>query len=762
MRAMTATLSVVGQRVGRIEGAAKVSGGARYSGDIRLPGKLWGKVFRSTVAHARIVKLDVSKARALPGVAAVLTAEDLPPLMVGRRVKDQQVLARDRVRFIGDRIALVAAADPIVAEEALGLIEVEYEELQAVFDPFEALKPGSPLVHDDPRSYAGTSKDMPDYPNLQAYSAWSKGDIDQGFAESDLIFEQTFTTPRVHQVYIEPHTCTIAIDEEGQVQVWAANKTPYTARGWIATAGELELTNVTVNPVHIGGDFGGKGSHADLETGYFLAKHTGKPITMVMNYVDEMTSANPRHPSTIRLKTGLKRDGRLWAREASAMFDGGAYASFKPAGPGGLGGSSKGGGAYRIPHTKMEALIAYTNTVPCGHMRSPGSPQTLFAVESHMDYLAEQIGMDPLEFRRLNAIRDGDTTANGEHWNNVLMVETLDRARVFAGWDKPKPTPSGPGKLVGRGLSLGFYSTGVGESGTVIRVLPDGNVDVLTALPDTGTGATTILQQIVAEVLKRPIGQVAVKLQAPGDAPVDSGSGGSRVTNVAGTATKLAAEKTREALSNMASEYLGCPADEVELVPGWFEERSRPESRISWADLVERATQGQGGPVEITANYKPDHAPHEETFVVYVVDVEVDESTGAYKILNISAVNETGPLLNPINAEGQLNGGLMMGIGFAIMEELLMEDGRVTTVGLHDYKAPTMADAPPLKMEYITTGMGSGPFGAKGVGELSIVAIAPAIANAVHDATGVRVLGLPITAEKLFWAMQERKAAAPA
>lgn len=751
---MATTYSVIGQRVKRVEGASKVSGAAKYTADVQLPGRLWGKILHSPVAHARIVRIDTSRARALPGVEAVLTGADLPPLQVGRRVKDQPVLAREKVRFIGERVALVAAADPGIAEQALGLIEVEYEELPAVFDPAEALKEGAPLVHDDPRSYVGTNPNLPPLPNLQAYTAWGIGDVEQGFAESDLIFEQTFTTSRNHQVYIEPHSVTVFVEPSGYVRVWAANKAPYQARGWVAAAADLPEEHISVLPVHIGGDFGGKGGHMDIEVCYFLSQHTGHPVTMVMSYVEELTAGNPRHPATMHVKTGLKKDGRLWAREVHTILDGGAYAAFKPAGPGGLGGTSKGGGPYRIPHSKIDATIAYTNTVPCGHMRSPGSPQMLWAVESHMDFLAEQMGMDPLEFRLLNTIREGDTAPNGEHWHNVLLAETLEHAKQFAGWGGPKPAPSAPGKRVGRGLSVGYYSTGAGESGTTIQVDDQGKISVLTAQPDTGTGTYTIQAQIVAETLRQPFEAVKVKPQKPGDAPVDSGSGGSRVTHIAGKATLLAAEKMRDTLVGLAAEQLGCPVERVELAAG--EARGPGGKSVTFGELVQRA-KGSAGPLEVTESYKAD-SPHEESFQVYVVDVEVDEATGQYRILQIQAVDEVGILLNPVTAEGQLQGGMMMGIGMAIMEEIkLDDDGRVTTVGLHDYKVPTMADAPPFKVDYLTEGEGSGPFGAKGVGELGIVGIAPGIANAIHDATGVRITGLPVTAEKLFWAMQEGK-----
>jgi len=670
--------------------------------------------------------------------------------MVGRRVKDQPALARDKVRYIGDRVALIAADDPNIAEEAMDLIEIQYEELPAVLDPSEALKDDSPRVHDDPTSYAGAAKDMPAMPNLQSYNRWGIGDVEQGFAESDLIFEQTFTTSRNHQVYLEPHAVTVAVQEDSSVKMWVACKGPYQARGWVAAAADLPDERVTVLPVHMGGDFGGKGDHGDQEVCYLLSKATGRPVTMVMTYVDELTAGAPRHPATIHVKTGLKKDGRIWAREATMIVDGGAYASMKPAGSGGISGFVKGGGAYNIPHTKIECIIAYTNTVPCGHMRSPGSPQTLFAVESHMDYLAEQLGIDPLEFRLMNALKDGDTAPNGDHWHNVLEIDTLQRAKEFTGWGGPIPAPQTPGRVVGRGLSLGFYSTGSGEAGVTFQVSPDGKVKILTALPDTGTGATTIMQQIAAEILQVPLSDVTIDRRAPGDAPVDAGSGASRVTHVVGTATLNTAQKTRESLANMASEYLGCPSDEVELVSGFFRDQRRPDNQISWSDLVARVTTTEGGPLEFTEVYKG-HNPHEETFQAYVVDVEVDTSTGQYKILQIQAVDEVGPILNPINAEGQLQGGMMMGVGMATMEEIKLEDGRVTTVGLHDYKVPTIADAPPLRTDYITHGMGSGPFGAKGVGELGIVGIAPAIANAIHDATGERFTHLPITAEEIFF-----------
>ena len=397
---------IIGKPIGRVDGTEKVSGAARYSGDVSVPGLIWGKALRSPLPHARIARIDVTRAKALPGVLAVLTAKDLPGILVGRRMFDMPLLARERVRFIGEKVAVVAAADPDVAEEATTLIDVEYEDLPAVIDPEAATVAGAPVVHDDPGAYEGAPAERP-HANVQSVLRFKLGDVQAGFREAARTFEHTFRTQLAHQGYLEPHAGVVAIDEDGRVQVWASNKMPFRLKELLSHALQLPQEKIRVNLTPIGGDFGGKGSLMDLPLAYHLARVTGRPVKMVMRYAEELMAGNPRHPSVITIRTGVSRDGRIVARSVRALFNSGAYAAFKPAPSVNLGGASMGAGVYRIPNLHIESFCVYTNNIPCGHARSPGEPQMVFAEESHMDMIAKELALDPADFRRRNLLRDG-------------------------------------------------------------------------------------------------------------------------------------------------------------------------------------------------------------------------------------------------------------------------------------------------------------------------------------------------------------------
>src|SRR6266540_2802693 len=518
-------LRIVGQSIGRLDGADKVSGAARYSADVTLPGLVWGKALRSPLAHARIVRIDTSKARAVPGVLAVLTAADLPDILVGRRMFDMPMLARDRVRFIGEKVAVVAALDPDIAEEAVALIDVEYEDLPAIVDLVAAVEAGAPTVHENPGAYEGAPAERP-HPNVQSVLRFKLGDVEAGFRDADRIFEHTFRTQLAHHGYIEPHAGVVAIDEAGRVQVWASNKMPFRLKELLSHALQLPPAQIRVNLTPIGGDFGGKGSLMDLPLAYHLARVTGRPVKMLMRYAEELMAGNPRHPSVITLRTGVSRDGRIVARRVTALYNSGAYAAFKPAPSVNLGGASMGAGVYRIPHLLIESSCVYTNNIPCGHARSPGEPQMVFAEESHMDMIAREISLDPAEFRRRNVLQDGDVLPNGHHLEHVRAKETLEAALEASDWSRPKPGP-----WIGRGLAMCHRHIGVGFTNAQVRLETKGTVTLTIGLPDTGTGAHLTLRQVVAEVLGLSIDEVDIELATTDAFATDSGVGGSRVTH---------------------------------------------------------------------------------------------------------------------------------------------------------------------------------------------------------------------------------------
>jgi CO/xanthine dehydrogenase Mo-binding subunit len=720
---------IVGQPIGRLDGVEKVSGAARYSADVTLPGLIWGKALRSPLPHARIVRIDTAEARAVPGVMAVLSARDLPDVLVGRRMFDMPLLARDRVRFIGEKVAVVAAADPDVAEEALALIYVEYEDLPAVFDAAAAIEPGAPLVHDNPGAYEGAPAERP-HANVQSVLRFKLGDVEAGFREADRIFEHTFRTQLAHHGYIEPHAGVVAIDGDGRVQVWASNKMPYRLKELLSHALQLPKERIRVNLTPIGGDFGGKGSLMDLPLAYHLARVTGRPVKMVMRYTEELMAGNPRHPSVITLRTGVTKAGRIVARRVRALFNAGAYAAFKPVPHVNLGGAGMGAGVYRIPNLLIESLCVYTHSITCGHARSPGEPQMVFAGESHMDMIAKDLGLDPIEFRKRNLLTEGDHLPTGHHLEHVRAKETLDAALEASGWTTPKPAG------VGRGVAMTHRHIGVGFTNARVRLETKGTVTLVIGLPDTGTGAHLVLRQIVAEVLGLSIDEVQIELATTDIFETDSGVGGSRVTHTGGRAAYHAAEQLKEQIRVEAGK-LGTPG-------------------ASFAVIAQAAAR-DGRTLEASHFYDAKAHAAVTSFTAQVAEVAVDSQTGQVTVRRFTTAHDVGTVINPIGHQGQIEGGLVQGLGFALSEELGTEDGRVSTLSLGDFKLPTIADIPPLTTVLLEDPVGPGPFRAKAIGEGSISAVAPAVANAVADACGVRILDLPITAEKVYFALAVSK-----
>ena len=723
--------TVVGTAVPRVEGLDKVTGSGSYAANVLLPGTLWGKALRSPHAHARIVRIDASAARQLAGVHAVLTAADVPDMLIGRRLHDVTVLARDRVRHIGEKVAVVAAEDPDLAEQALEHIRVEYEELPAVFDPFQAMRTGSPILHPDLSSYKNVTN-LPDIPNVHSYRFWRVGDVDQGFAEAELVFEDTFSTPMQHHGYLEPHSCVVSAGPEGHVDVWSAGKQPFNMRTWIAQAAGLPEDQVTVHPVAVGGDFGGKGYVVDELAAYFLSKASGRPVRMIMSYAEELTAAVPRHASVITIKTGLTRDGRIVARQAKSVFNTGAFGGHKPNADSSLSGSEAACGVYRIPHALNEAYCVYTNQVPCGHMRAPGWVQATYAVECHTDMLAQRLGMDAVEFRLLNVIRPGDMAPTGITWKNPRPGEALARAAAELGWQTPKPA------WTGRGVALSYEHIGTGKSGAILSADADGQFKLVVGVPEVGTGAHTLFRQLVAEILQVAPDDVAVELGDTDSALFDSGSGGDRVTHVAGTAVQRTAQKMRD-------EVLGFAAE----MPSWVQ-RQQEEAALAFRELAARVARAQGGRVEVREEVELVAHLAERNFIAHAVETEVDPETGQVRVTRVESVQDVGTVLNPMLAQGQVEGGAITALGYAVMEDLAIEDGRVTTAHLGDYKLPCAGDLPQLTSIFLDSNEGPAPYGSKPVGEVSIVGLAPAIVNAVCDASGVRVSSLPVTAEKVF------------
>ncbi len=740
----------IGQPLGRVEGPAKVTGEARYTADILLPGMIWGKVLRSPLPHAKIVSIDTREAEQMPGILAVLTAKDLPDLLTGRLVYDMPVLAIDRVRFIGEKVAVVAAEDPDMAEDALASIDVEYEEMPAVFDAHEAMNPEAPLLHPDYRSYAhAPEKFFSDIPNVHSHVTWELGDIDKGFALAKQVFEHTFNTPAVHQGYIEPHASVVAIDPDGRVNVWLSNKMPVRARELLADVIELPEERIVVHLAQIGADFGGKGSLMDAPLCYHLAKRTGRPVKMVMTYTEELMAGNPRHPTSIFLRTGVTEEGQIVARQAKVVFNSGAYAAFKPVPFVNIPGAKDAAGVYGTPHIRIDAYSVYANCVPSGHFRAPGDLQVNFAVESSMDMIAEDLGLDRLEFRKQNLLKDGDWVPGGPQLEEVRVAETLAAAVKASSWNQPKSQPNR-----GLGLAVSHRLIGTGEANTQLTLQEDGTIQVLTPVPEVGTGAHTILQQIVAETLFLPLDQVRVET-ASEIFKTDSGSGASRVTYVGGQVVQQAAGELMKLILAAGAKGLGCAENEV-VFEGGRVVRSDSDGSLSLVEVAKLGGDGKSA-LRVKKLLNLSEGPPMTTFTAQVVELEVDPETGQIRLLDVVTAHDVGTIINPLGHQGQIEGGLLQGVGFGLLEELRMEDGQVSTLNLGDYKLPNIRDIPPLTTVLVEEELGPAPFHGKAIGESSITPTGAAIANAVYDAVGVRFHDLPINAEKVYWALQQHR-----
>jgi CO/xanthine dehydrogenase Mo-binding subunit len=735
------SLEPIGVAGPRIDGVAKVTGEAKYAVDQSLSGMLFGRLLHSSRPHARIVRLDTSAAAAFPGVHAVITSADVGDHLYGRRIKDMPVLARDLVRYVGERIAAVAADSEEIARRAVDLIEVEYEDLPSVFSIDDALADSAPILHPDYGTYPGSHPlDAPS--NCYFEHTINRGDIESAFAEADLVVENTFETARVHQAYLEPHASLVHLDR-GRVHVWTNTKAPQAIRDVLAFTADISRDDIVLHRSTIGGDFGGKGTPLNLPICYFLARAAGQPVRMVADYIEEFGAGSPRHATLVHLKTGVMNDGTLVAHHVRFLVNSGAYAAYKPNGV--IGGAPRAAGPYRVANSRIEASHVYTNTVPGGHMRSPGSPQAVFALESQLDEIARRLDIDPLRFRLHNLVEDGDDTAWGEQFEHVRLKETLESAAEAAGYDSPKAP------FIGRGIAIGDHGAGGGIGNAEVVLHPGGSIVLGTAIFDQGTGTYTTLQQVVAGQFRVPTDRVSIEVWDTDGTDNDSGIGGSRGTRVNTTAAYEAAQDARRALIALVAERFDQPEDQIEFETD--EVRIPGRDPIRWPDLLTEIEEPVTGRVHIE-----ERSPARITgFVAQIAEVAVDPETGKVDVLRFTTAHDVGRVLNPVGHQGQINGGVVQGIGYSLMEELQVEDGRVTTLSFGDFKIPVATDLPPLQTVLVESEHGVGPYRIKGIGETPNTPVAAAIANAVCDAVGVRIFNLPITSEKVHHALHQRE-----
>jgi CO/xanthine dehydrogenase Mo-binding subunit len=737
---------VVGTAVPRADGGDKVRGQTVYAADVKLPGLLWAKILRSPHPHARIRRVDISQAEKVPGVRAVITGEDVKGRLIGKQIRDMPVLCWDTVRFAGDRVAAVAAETVDAAEEALNLIEVDYELLPAVFDPLAAMAPGAPKIHENVGDYDGAPKNLlaTDLRNGLTRLAWKKGDVDAGFRDADLVMEHTFQIPARHQGYLEPHAATVAIEPDGRIQVWASVKNPFGVRSQLAKCLSVGEERIRMNPVNVGGEFGGKGDGVDLPVLYFLAAKAGRPVKIVMSYAEELSASNPAHPTVITIRSGVKRDGRIVARTIRAAHASGGYGALKSNSS--LATWHYAGGQYRVDHADIEFLQIYTNTVPGGYYRSPGAVATAFAVDCHTDIVAKELGMDPSEFRLKNFLAEGEADAVGQELRSVRFREVLQGALDAAGWNKPKK------RNHGRGIALSGRHISGGDTGVVLSADADGGFSIVSPSIDQGSGTHTILRQLVADEMKVPIEQVRVIVGDTDTAPRDGGMRASRMTYVAGNAVMQACEKLRRQLLDQAARMLECQVDEIEFDNGRFSLRQDPGQQVALRRVVAQATER----LEVTV-YEDYPYPEDISYIcAQVAEVEVDPDTGAVRVHRVVSAHDVGTIINPVTHQGQIDGAMIMGMGQGMMEELVMEGGKVTNNNLGDYKLPSVKDIPELKTVLVKTTGGVGPLDSKPIGEFANNGPPAAIANAIADAVGVRLFELPVKAEKIYQALRQK------
>jgi len=754
------TLEALRRPERRIEGAAKVAGAARYAADRAIDGMLHARFLVSPYPHARIRRLDISRALAIPGVHAVLTGRDVEGIRFGRRLLDRPVLAWDRVLFIGDRLAAVAAESVAIAEQAVAAIEVELEELDPLLDVDAAIAPDAPVLHPDAASYVyldGERKPVP-HPNVQGRVAVRRGepDLEAVFARAAQIVEQTFRTPRQHAAYLEPHATVAWVEPDGRTRIISTNKAPYTLRKQMANALGVPADRIDIAVDVIGGDFGGKGYSIDEYACLLLARATGRPVAAVARYAEELGQTNTRHASVMRVRTAVDADGYLIAHEARILFDGGAYASAKPLPHLSLAGGTATLAGYRVPNVAIEALTVYTNTVPGGHMRTPGEVQALFAGESQLDELARRLGEDPLAFRLRNAVRQGDEGAAGQHYREARAVDVLTAAGTAIVWNRPRPA--------GRGVGIAMSGRHVGDGKLPLRLRlgADGRVVLVTGLPDVGGGQWEVLRRSFAIAAGIDEERVEVASVSTGEAPFDPGVGGSRVTHIATRAAADLAVKLRDWLDERLPAALADPPPGARLAADRFVDEATGAELASFGEVVARLVPADA-PLELTTLYEAAaHGPGEPgdyDFAAVAVEVDVDAETGAIRVRDAVLAADVGTIVNPIAHRGQLEGGFVFGLGAALMEELPVDAGAITALSLADLKIPTAGDVPPLRIVQIPTDLGPGAFGAKMAGELTNAPVAPAVANAIADAVDVRLTELPLTAERVHRALRDAAAA---
>ena len=740
---------VIGTRPIRHDGVDKVTGRAIYGADFQITGLLHGRVLRSPHAHARIVSIDTSRAEAYPGVKGVVTAQDLPAAedkmadlgegAVNLKYLCDNILASDKALYKGHAIAAVAATSPHIAEEACELIDVEYELLPPVLEVREAMEPDAPILHENlTTSSLGDEDEKPT--NIASHLQHKKGDIEKGFDEADIVIERGFVTGTVHQGYIEPHNATAHYNQDGQLTVWCSTQGAFTVREQLAEILQYPVSKIKVVPLEIGGGFGGKINVYIKPVAALLAKKTGKPVKVLMNRADVFEGTGPTPASYITIKMGAKKDGKITAAQTSLAFEAGAYP-----------GSPVGAGAmcvfapYNIENVLIDGYDVVVNKPKSAPYRAPGATNAAFGTETVIDELAEELDIDPLELRLMNGAKEGDRRPDGPIYPRIGFIETLEAAK-----EHPHYASSNGKKYHGRGIASGFWFNIGLESSVTINVNPDGTINLVEGSTDIGGTRASIAMQ-AAEVLGIPAESVNPTVVDTNSIGYTAVTGGSRTTYATGYAAYEAAQDVVKQMKARAAKLWEVDEDNVQFADGEFSSINGKEEQMSFRDLSGKLSQ-TGGPVVGRATMDPAGAGG--AFATHVVDVEVDVETGKVEILRYTATQDAGKAIHPSYVEGQIQGGVVQGIGWALNEEYIYNaEGEMTNASFLDYRMPTCLDLPMIDAVIVEVPNPGHPYGVRGVGEVPIVPPPAAIANAIYDAIGIRMTELPMSPDRLLKAM---------
>lgn len=771
---MMEEFSVVGKSVHRIDAVEKVTGRAKFAADFRVPGTLHLKILRSTHSHAKIMRIDTSKAERLLGVRAVITGKEAPEALTGALIMDQPPIARDVVRFVGEPVAVVAAETVETAEDALELIDVDYEEMPAVFDVEEAMKSGCPIVvHPNFAKYAYIAnralESRVDRESPNIYTTWKvrQGDVEKGFEEADLVVENRYSLPRIQHCMPETFRADAWVVADGTVNIRSAKQGPYQFRFGILRYLGLPPSKVRHLEAYIGGAYGGRASPVEDCIAGLMAMKTGKPVRLLLSRQEQFSACYSRAPFIIYIKDGVKKDGKLLAREMRVIIDGGAYTSMTPlivktASHGAT-------GTYRVANFSWDSYGVYTNNLPSGPFRGFGSPQVTWAIEQQMDIIAGRLGIDPVELRKKNILRSGEKSVVGETTHSIGVRKCLDKVAQWIGWGEPAASVGGWRR--GKGIAIGNKATAADLSACVtIKVHPDRVIEVRHGVAEVGQGINTVLAQIAAEEFGISTGDIRVVFGDTAIVPYGFGSASSQCTWHVGLALRRACQDAKQQIFEMAAPKLGVNPNDLETSYWQVHARGIPGKSVHIGDLFTPMefvpTLGEIlGRGQYTSPYVPEdtdgRSPRPMSFYshgAYGVEVAVNIETGELRVERIAGAFDMGQPINPKMCEQQIEGGMAQGVGHAIYEELLMKDGRVLNPSFTDYRVPLISNIPTCENVKSMIAMSphkEGPFTAKGLGESVLCPLAPAIANALYNAVGIRIKDLPMTHERVLNTLKE-------